>query len=261
MFGKKNKPVSVSDEGKVDKSKKSELPKALGALVAANNKLVVCVFFVGFIALIAIIFAWNRSAKVDDAKEVLYVQLYPDGTSKVLNVLPKSDLVITKAQVDHDFEQYLNNRYGQHKGTIRQNYSEASVYLDGELYKKFIGKDIAAGDFDAAQKAADVLATPNPNVIDIEWGFSDHYDSTKGTFDKKEQNVMRSNIYFDRITRDANLKVLSREHLIDRIQWRLMSQDEIKKQSEDWIRANPRGMKIISEDLIVDPSKPVGEKE
>lgn len=257
----KRKSVSVADESKIDKAAKSDQPKTVSALSVANNKVVMISLFQLIVIFILIIFAWNRSAKVDDAKQLLYVQLYPDGTSKVLNVLPKDDLVITKAQVDHDFDKYLIHRYGQHKSTIRQDYSEASVYLDDELYKKFIGKNEAAGDFNAAQKAADVLSANNPNVVDIEWRFSDHYDSVTGTFNKKQQDVMRSNIYFDRVTRDSNLKVLSREHLIYRAQWRLMPKDEIEKQSEDWIRANPRGMKIITEDLIVDPSQPVGEKE
>lgn len=260
MFKRNNKPVTVSDDVKVEKAAKSDQPKTISALSVANNKVVLISIFQLIIIIILIGFAWNRSAKVDDAKQLLYVQLYPDGTSKVLNVLPKDALTITKAQVDHDFEQFLSHYYGQHKATIRQDYSEASVFLDGDLYKQFIGKDEAAGDFNAAQKAANVLAQKNPNIIDIEWRFSDHYDSVTGTFNKKEQNVMRSNIYFDRVTRDSNLKELSREHLIFRTQWRLMPKDEIEKQTEDWIRANPRGMKIITRDLIVDPSQPVGEK-
>lgn len=261
MFGKKNKSVSVSDEERVEKSKKSELPKKIGALVATNNKLIACNLFMGVIVLVAIMFAWNRDKKIDDSKEVLYIQMFADGTSKLLRTLPNDDLIITKAQVDHDFDLYMNHRYGQHKPTIRQDYSEASVFLDDELYKRFIGNNESAGDFNAAQKAATVIATKNPEVIDIEWKFSDHYDAVEGTFNKQRQTVMRSNIYFDRITRDANLKETKREHLINRLQWRLMSRDELKKESEDWLRANPRGIQIVTEDVIIDPSQPVGNKE
>lgn len=262
MFGKKTKSVTVSDETKVEKSKQTDLPTKIGALVASNNKIIACNVFLGVVTLVAISFAWNRADKVDHSRELYYIQMFADGTSKVLRTLPNDDLIITKAQVDHDFELYLKHRYGQHQGTIRQDYSEASVLLDPELYKKFIGSDEKAGDFNAAQKAATVLATKNPDVVDIEWKFADHYDAVEGTFNKKQQAVMRSNIYFDRVTRESvQLKETNREHLILRLQWRLMSRDEMEKQDEDWLRANPRGIKIVSEDLIIDPSQPVGNKE
>lgn len=248
------KSAAVDNEADIKKRARSELPKEKAALKSEGYKIFVLALLLGVICIILIFYAWNRAEQADHSKEVLYIQMYPDGTSRVLKSLPQDVARATTAAVESALSKFINSCQGQHRETIRRDYSECSVFLESALYNKFIGKDVANGDYDAASKAASIIADKSANIVEIDWRFADHYDEVLGTFDGKEQPVLRSNIYYTKITRDTSGRVINTEYLIDRLQWRLLPKSVIEKQAEDWLRVNPIGLKIVSENIITDPS-------
>ncbi|ENZ3603412.1 TPA: hypothetical protein NH804_006228 [Pseudomonas aeruginosa] len=232
----------------------TDKPKQNAQLRAERNRWFVLCLFQVFAVILAVAFAWYGFKKAENNTELVYVKLYPDGTSDVDNFTPDDEQLYFRSTIDQAFETYIKSRYGQQPETIKRDFGMAGVFMSQPMYNDFVSTQ--PGGFNAAQKAADISINKNSDRIEIEWGFSDHYDKIPAVFDKKNGEVIRSNIYFTRITKTATglVKPNGTEKLILRAQWRLLPKKELSSKKKTWLRVNPVGVEIVQAELIEDPS-------
>lgn len=232
----------------------TDKPKQNSQLRAERNRWFVLCLLQVFAVIFSIAFAWYGFKKAENNTELVYVKLYPDGTSDVDNFAPEDEQLYFRSTIDQAFETYIKSRYGQQPETIKRDYGMAGVFMSQPMYNDFVSTQ--PGGFNAAQRAADISVNRNADRIEIEWGFSDHYDKIPAVFDKKNGEVIRSNIYFTRTTKTATglVKPNGVEKLILRAQWRLLPKKELASKKKAWLRVNPVGVEIVQAELIEDPS-------
>lgn len=234
--------------------RETSLPKQKADLRADRNRWFTASLFQNLALIIAISFAWYAFKKAENNTELVYVKLYPDGTADIGDFSPEDEQLYFRSTIDAAFERFTKTRYGLQPETIKRDYGEAGVFMSDPLYNDFISTQ--PGGFNAAQKAAEIAANKNSDRVEIQWGFSDHYDKIPAVFDKQNGEMIRSNIYFTKITKTATglVKPNGTEKLILRAQWRLLPKKELKDRKPDWLRINPVGVEIVQADVIDDPA-------
>lgn len=187
-------------------------------------------------------------------KEVVFVKLYPDGTSDVGEFKPGDETQFFRSTIDSAFELFVKSRYGVQPETVRKDFGIAGVFMSQPMYNSFTSTQ--DGGFDAAQKATDIEANKNADRVEIVWGFADHYDTIPAVFNKKKGEMVRSNIHYTEITKTAAgiVKPGGVKQKIMRAQWRLLTKKELATHSQKWLRVNPVGVEIVQQDVIDDPS-------
>jgi len=250
MTSIENRPAGIKNSKNKDNQ---DFPLAIAQLRTANNRL----FFILIITLLAFIimtmFAWNRSSKVDKNQQLLYVQMWENGKYNVLEELPEDAVIVTKNIINSLLEKYIKLRHGQIPQSIVVDYDDASTFLSDNLYDHFINKN----EFNASgrlKKIKEDLIKGNAETIEIEFRSQpEHYDAIDGTdLQGSETVIMRTNMYVTKVTRNAQGNIINTEYNIHRLQWHLMNKEKLAKETKDWIRANPIGIVIIADDVVVD---------
>lgn len=223
-------------------------PYVVAELRAMNNKLVFVIIFLMLVSLVAILFSWNRANKVDNSRELLYVQMWGDGSYRVLESLPEDDPVTNATLIDGLLDKYIKCRFGLIPQTAQTDLGDAVLFMTEPVYQYFIDKN----GFNVGQIVSDI--TYKSNIIEIHWrGTPDHYDIIEGKYKGKKIDVLRSNIYITRIEKDYLGNPIKTDYLIAKLQWFLLDKKDVQKEfSQNELRVNPVGMKILSEELIVD---------
>jgi hypothetical protein len=242
-------------EFKRDTRKDSVLPEQNAKLrVSGNRWFIVCVLLaLGQMGQVA--FSKYAFDKANNNKELVYIKLFPDGRSYVGEFVPQDEQLFFRSTIDAALERFLKARYGQQPETIKQDYYEAGIFMSEPLYGNFVSTQ--AGGFNAAQKAADVMAnTKTADRVEIKWGFADHYDKIPAIFNKEAGEVVKSNIYFTSTTRNGQgvIKPNGIKKSILRVQWRLLPKKEMAEHKLEWLRINPIGVEIVDNDVIDDPA-------
>lgn len=254
---------TILDQNEIREVKKeTDIPHKSAALKADLFRWFIIAVTQSLAIAIAVLFCWYAFEKANNNKEVVYVKLYPDGTSDVGEFTPKDEQLYFRSTIDAAFERFIKTRFGQMPNTIKRDYGEAGVFLSDPLYNEFVSS--APGGFNAIQKAADVSANiKNADRIEITWGFSDHYDKIPAVFDKENGEAVRSNIYFTMTTKSAAglMKQSGAVKKILRATWRLLPKAQLAERKMDWLRVNPVGVEIIQYDLIDDPAGYSGNEE
>lgn len=211
------------------------------------NKLLIVILGMIFISLVAILFAWNRAGKVDDSRELLYVQMWGDGSYRVLESLPEDDKLINSRLIDSLLEKYIKYRYGLIPQTATADLGDATVFMSEQVYNDFKSEQ----GFNVSKVISEI--STKTNIVEIKWrGTPDHYDSIEGTYNNKKRDILKSNIYITRIEKDPLGQEIKREYLIVRLQWFLKDKEELKHFTSDDLRVNPIGLVILSGELIFD---------
>jgi len=208
-------------------------------------------FLASVILLIALVFLMlayvNLSNKQVNKHDVAWVKMYKNGlwdiefhdSDKALEVLP--------ATIDSLLIQWTERRYSEVKESIRFDYGYVNLFMSDELSADFV----AMNGFNAPQKAVDVMECGNCVNIRYKVNIVDHFDSDAASFGDVEGGLYRSNVFVDRKNAFESDIETTKDKRIVRIDWRLMSQDEIKNRSQkeggmDWLHKNPIGMEILA---------------
>jgi len=253
--------VAINEKELKELQKESDEPKRAVSLSVDRNRW----FFFSIALLLVIVFmgiiTLNATNKAANNQELLYVKLQPDGTWDVGKYEPQDKQLFYKSTINSLLEKYLIVRFGVQPETVKRDYGEAATFMAPALYQSFVGSQ--EGDFNAVQKAADIQANTDKARRElVEWKFVDHYDQVSAVFGTEEGTAIRSNIYFKKTTKTASgMTIGEPEHLIARLQWRLLPKSELAKKSEAWLRANPIGLQVISQDIIEDPAASGAEQE
>lgn len=224
-------------------NEQSEDPTMYALLKGERNRWFIIALTLVIGIIISVSFAWRYANLANNNKELLYVKLYPNGTWEVVEYQAQDAQLYFKTTVDSLLASYAINRFGENPMTVTRDYGEASLLMDTALQNEFLSQE----GFYAAQKAADVQANPLRQV-NIDWKFNDHYDQIEGMANGLSTDIIRTNIYFTRTTNTAQNKG-EPENLMLRIQWRLLTKAELKEQSKEFLKVNPIGLKIISQNL------------
>ncbi|PXF32090.1 hypothetical protein WH50_06425 [Pokkaliibacter plantistimulans] len=190
--------------------------------------------------------------QVGKRTELLYIKMYPDGTSQVGTFEPQDRQLYFTTTVDAAFEKFIVGRYGVLPETIKRDYSEAAVFMSEAEYQRFITPE-AKGGFGAVERVTDISSKINTTPrVEIKWRYSDHYDSIPSSFESGDGRIIKSNIYFTRINENAQGIPLpdGTEQLVLRAKWRFLSKDELKEKAPDWLRINPAGIEIVDYDIV-----------
>ncbi|BES73870.1 hypothetical protein RE428_48880 (plasmid) [Marinobacter nanhaiticus D15-8W] len=243
-------------------SMNSDEPKRRSETTVDRNRWFIFSIFLLVLCFFMGAFAWYGFKKSANNTELVWVKLYPDGTWDVSEFKPQDQQLFFKSTVDALLEKYLVKRFGVLPETVKRDYAEAATFMSPSIYQNFVDTQ-ANGGFDAIQKAADIQAdTKRATRIEIEWRFADHYDQVPAVFGKEEGQAIRTNVYFTRTRKTSTgMQIGEPEHLIARLQWRLLSKQELAQKSQAWLRSNPIGLQIISQDVIDDPAAEQAQKE
>lgn len=246
--------TAIADEKEIKKQGgNSDVPKKNAALNAANNRYLLIIILLILAQFVQTWVSASNFKKAQNNKEIVYVKLYPDGTSDVSEFKPEDEQLYFRSTIDAALERFAKARYGQQPETIRRNYGEAGVFMSDALMNDFVSTQ--PGGFNASQKAVDIAADKNSDRIEVKWGFADHYDRIPAVFEKKAGEVIRSNVYLTITTRNAGgiIKDTPVKKIL-RVQWRLLPKKALSEKKMDWLRINPIGLELVEYDLIDDPA-------
>jgi len=208
------------------------------------------------IALVLLMMAYiNLSVKQENKHDVAWVKMYKNGlwdiefhdSAKALEVLP--------ATIDSLLIQWTERRFSEVKESVRFDYGYVNLFMSDELSADFV----ASNGFNAAQKAVNVMECSNCLNMRYKVNIVDHFDSDAANFGGVEGGLYRTNIFVTKkIMNDGESTDVQDKRLV-RIDWRLMSQDEIKNKAQkeggmDWLHKNPVGMEILAYEEFDDES-------
>jgi len=210
--------------------------------------LLAAVFGMALINIYTVIKANNA---VEDSKrthEVVWVKMYQDGTSAIDEFTPDNEQPVFVRAVNAGLSKYVESRFQVHAETIKRDYAEAGVFLGEQLFSSFTEKS----GFNAAEKATAIAANPQAQPRkDISNIRLDHYDQITGDFSGTEKPVVRTTITWDETTYNSEGKQegVPKPHMI-RITWTLLSRDDVSKKSVGWLRINPIGIDILTQEEL-----------
>lgn len=250
--------VGVIDQEGHSRAKKSGKPRLDAALKTTNTWLLVVV-----IALACVIaFQSYRNSMLADlaAKNVQieYVKLYPDGTWQRSDFDHKERQEYLPATINGILKDYVQARYGVFPPTIKNDYGRVGLYISDALYKKFTDSEDKGG-FDAITKAATIAANnKSSNRIEIKDIWINHYDEVNGVFANVNSSVVRTNIYYTKVTSSpSGVQVGLPEKKILKIQWRLIPKKELEAlatKNPVILDHNPVGLEVVDSEELDDPA-------
>lgn len=187
--------------------------------------------------------------------KVAWVKMYGNGTWDVElhdNLEPTQVLQRT---VDSILAQWVERRFSEKPETIRNDFGYASLFLSPEKRTEFVSAD----QFNAPQVAAEIMKCRGCRTLDYKVGPIDHFDRGPAYYTDKASEIYRTNIFVDRIQKNAAGELEGVEKRIVRVQWRLMEPEEIqdysrKEDGVEWLRNNPIGIEIVDYQELNDPS-------
>jgi hypothetical protein len=224
-------------------------------LVVDRNRWMLFAF--GLLVLCMLLFfMYNKTAA--DARnntQLMYIKMYPDGTWDMDFFDSKRAVEFLPATVDSLLTNWVQRRFREDPTTVSKDYGFARWFMDPKTSAAFM--DPAQGD--ALRKATQIADCRNCPLKEIEIRTISHFDSDTGTFGQIPGAFYRTNVFIrEKMLNDVG-NLMSTKRKIVKVQWRLMSKQEISaivatKDGMDWVRANPIGLQILGYELLVDPS-------
>ncbi|MFA1563021.1 hypothetical protein [Aliivibrio fischeri] len=218
------------------------------ALRAERNRWFAITLSLVFVIFLSLAFSWFAFLKANNNKEIVYVKLAPNGSWSVTDYQPQDAQLYFKTTIDSLLSKYAALRYQINPTTIGIDWSDATYLMGDELHSEFLSK--GKGGFNAAQKAAKWAKSRDSVTIKIR--NIEHYDQITATdINGLESEIVRSNLYFTR-TKKTMGKVSPPEHLVLSLQWQLMDKHTLAEQNMDFLRINPIGIQIFSQQLNIE---------
>ncbi|MEL7412573.1 MAG: VirB8/TrbF family protein [Pseudomonadota bacterium] len=220
-------------------------PSLIAQLRAERNRwFLVALASISIIALL-VLFSWYAFAKAELNQEIVYVKLEPNGAWSVIDYEPEDSQLYFKTTIDASLERYAIARYKSDPATIESDWGEASVFMSPEMRNYFLTP--APQGFDAHKKIEQIRKSKTK--ADIVFRDVEHYDQVDYLSDSGQTSkVIRSNLYFTR-TLTVNGQKHPPEPLVLSIQWRLVSKQMLTKLPKTYLRINPIGVEILTEQL------------
>lgn len=72
--------------------------------------------------------------------EVVWVKMYPDGTTAIDEFKPEDEQPVYVRTVNSGLSKYVESRFQVHAETIKRDYAEAGVFLGETLFNQFTEK-------------------------------------------------------------------------------------------------------------------------
>lgn len=221
----------------------------LAQLRAERNRWFMTTLICSAIIGLLVLFCWYAFAKAERNQEIIYVKLEPNGAWAVIDYQPDDSQLFFKTTVDASLERYAMARYAHHPATIESDWGEASVFMSPEMANYFV----SAEGFDAWGKIETLRKSNSQAEITVRG--IEHYDQVDYLSDADTPGkAIRSNIYLSR-TLTIKGEKKPPELLVLSVQWRLVSKAQLVKQSKDFIRINPIGVEILTEQLKKERSR------
>ncbi|ERK05599.1 hypothetical protein L580_3309 [Serratia fonticola AU-P3(3)] len=236
------------DKKDVERSNRVASKTKFAVLRTDRSILLIALFVLALINVYTVIRANNAVESSKRTHEVVWVKMYPDGTTAIDEFKPENEQPVFVRTVNAGLAKYVAARFQVHPETIKRDYAEAGVFLGDTLFTQFTDKS----GFDAADRAAKVVANataePRISVSNVQL---DHYDQIEGDFSGRAKPVIRTTITWDETTHNGegqNSNVPARRMI--RITWTLLSRDEVSEKSVGWLRINPLGIAILSQEEL-----------
>lgn len=236
------------DKKEVDKGNRAVSKTRLAVLRTDRSILLVAVFALALINLYAVFLAASAVNASMRTHEVVWVKMFRDGSSAIDAFTPDDEQPVYVRAVNAGLARYITARFQTHPETIKRDYAEAGVFLGDALFTQFTDKSA----FDAAGKAMAIAAKPDEqprtDITDIR---TDHYDQIDGDFSGTRKPVIRTTLMWNEIMLNRAGKISGEKtpHVL-RITWTLLSRDEVSQKSVDWLRINPLGIVILTQEEL-----------
>lgn len=228
---------------------------ATGVLGSERNRLytfcivLVIALFVVVMKLVAV--SENNASN----HKIAWVKMYANGTWDVElhdNFEPNQVLQRT---VDSLLSNWVERRFSERPETVRNDFGYASLFLSPKKRAEFISDK----QFNAPQVAAEIMKCRGCRTLEYKVGPIDHFDRGPAYYSDQASEVYRTNVFVDRVQKNAAGDFEDNDKRIVRIQWRLMEPKEIQDYSRkenglEWLRNNPIGIEIVDYQELDDPS-------
>jgi hypothetical protein len=181
-------------------------------------------------------------------RDVVWVKMFPNGTWDVSTADAFGQRDYFQTTVDGLLAEFAKLRYAVIPETVRSDYGKTLLFLSNDLATEFT----AINGYDAANKAAQFSASPATPRVSIKVGTIDHYDRITGKLRSGVSTpVYRTNIYLKRTTKSAEGSPRGEpENLTLSVRWTALSEEDIEKKDELFLRANPIGLTILEYELF-----------
>lgn len=237
---------SISPEQQKAVSKMLPSDKTAQIRVDRNWWRMFCVLLVA--ALIVLIFILKGANERAGTRDVVWVKMYPNGTWDVATTDAFGQRDYFQTSVDGLLAEFAKLRYAVIPETVRSDYGKTLLFLSHDLAAEFT----AVAGYDAANKAAQFSSSPSTPRVSIKVGVINHYDRITGKLRSGSTTpVYRTNIYIKRTTKSAEgVPRGEPENLTLSLRWTVLSEEEIEKKDEQFLRANPIGLTILEYDIF-----------
>ena len=213
-----------------------------------------------FVLLVLVVFAFfafvQASARARNNTQVLYLKMYQDGHWDMDFADNARDVEFMPAVVDSILKTWVQRRFQELPGSVRNDYGFANMFMAPQLSGAFM--DPLQGN--AIKKAAKIVdcAVCSPKQVFIRT--ISHYDAENVDFAKVPGVLYRSNIFIalNTINKDSGVVEHTTRKIVS-LEWRLLSKAEIlanvrAKDGKDWLQADPIGLQITKYELLDDPT-------
>lgn len=214
-------------------------------------------FMVAIIEAVALVFLMiayvKQTVETENNYDIAWVKMYKDGMWDIEFHGSEKSLEILPATVDSLLIQWVERRYSKVAETIRYDYG----YVNGFMTRVLSAAFLSAEGENAGQVAQDVSECVDCKPIRYKAYLVDHFDFSPSDTGAIEGSIYRTNIYANKT--EGNLSGMEKtgqdERQVDkrivRVDWRLMSQVDIKRKARqdggmDWLHQNPIGLEIIA---------------
>lgn len=257
--------MNAESRGKVQVNVGTPLPKKskaaeeeivrTGFLGSERNRLYsFCIILVIALSILTIKMVSMAESSANNYK-VVWVKMYSNGTWDVElheNLEPEQ---FQERTVNSLLTNWVTRRFSERSETVRHDFGFASLFMSDKIRGEFLD----VNGFNAAVKAAEVMACSTCDYVDYQVGPIDHFDKETTVFEGKTGHVYRTNIFVDRKVKGATGVLKTTDKRIVRVQWRLMEPEEVqnlsrKKGGLEWLRQNPIGLEIVDYEELNDPS-------
>ncbi|HBP1141566.1 hypothetical protein OFL22_33020 [Pseudomonas aeruginosa] len=249
--------VGIVDNTGIARAEKSDQPRRDTKLQVTINWLLVAILVLVVAIVVLSVSLSSMAEKASRNLEIAYVKLYPNGNREISYFKRQPYQEYLPATVDALLKEFIRVRFGVFPPTITRDYGQVGMFVSGALYQRFVDEE-KSGGFDAVKKAAAIAAKEaTEDRISIADIWIDHYDTVPAVFSNKSAEVVRTNIYYTKVSTSPQGFEKSRSAKIARLQWRLLDKKELEdlaSKNTKILDVNPIGLEIVDYEEIDDPA-------